>query len=159
MASLTGREADDTTALADASTGRFGPYATREVALDTVDPTSFSYQPDLDGEPDPGEVVWTWVPYVEEDGRGKDRPVLILVREAPKTFLAVHLTSHDHGGDDPSFVPVGSGGWDADGRQSWAATHRLFRIHTGGIRRQGAAVTAEAFDRVVAALRDGLSHA
>ncbi|GAB5080487.1 hypothetical protein ARTHROSP310_36360 [Arthrobacter sp. AD-310] len=27
-----------------------------------------------DGEPDPGEVVWTWVPYQEDHGRGKDRP-------------------------------------------------------------------------------------
>ena len=29
----------------------------------------FSYTPDRDGEPDPGEVVWTWVPYEERDGR------------------------------------------------------------------------------------------
>lgn len=141
---------------AESAPGQFGPYATREVAWDTLDPTAVAYQPDLNGEPDPGEVVWTWVPFEEEDGRGKDRPVLILVREAPTTFLAVHLTAHDHGGD-AGFVPVGPGTWDSQGRPSWVSTRRLLRIHTAGIRREGAALAPEAFDRVAEAIREGHS--
>ncbi len=148
LASVTRREAGQTGAP-----GQFGPYATQEVAWDTLDPTAITYQPDLDGEPDPGEIVWTWVPYVEEDGRGKDRPVLILVREAPTTFLALHVTSHENGGEANGFVPVGVGAWDAKGRPSWVSVHRLLRIHTGGMRREGAALSPEQFARVVEALR------
>ena len=38
------------------------------------------YAPDRDGEPDPGEVVWAWVPYEEDPEQGKDRPVVIVGR-------------------------------------------------------------------------------
>lgn len=31
------------------------------------------YTPDMDGEADPGEVVWAWVPYEDDPHRGKDR--------------------------------------------------------------------------------------
>ena len=36
------------------------------------------YAPEIDGEPDPGEVVWGWVPYEDDPSQGKDRPVLVL---------------------------------------------------------------------------------
>ena len=35
------------------------------------------YAPDLDGDADPGEVVWAWVPYEEDPTQVKDRPVLV----------------------------------------------------------------------------------
>ena len=37
-----------------------------------------TYAPESDGEPDPGEVVWGWVPYEDDSAQGKDRPVLLL---------------------------------------------------------------------------------
>ena len=52
-----------------------------------------TYSPSTDGAPDPGEVVWTWVPFEERDGRGKDRPVLVVAAEKGGTYLAVQLTS------------------------------------------------------------------
>lgn len=131
--------------------GESGPYATREVHRDTLDPTVAVYQPDINGTPDPGEVIWTWVPFEESDRVGKDRPVLILVAEAPTVFLGVYLTSRDHS-EDPEYVSVGSGPWDTEGRESWANTERLFRVHTEGMRREGAAVSPEVFDRVLATL-------
>ena len=48
-----------------------------------------SYAPAPDGEPDPGEVVWAWVPYEEDASRGKDRPVLVIgTRVADGQLLA-----------------------------------------------------------------------
>ncbi len=41
-----------------------------------------TYAPAPDGNPDPGEIVWTWVPYEEDHSQGKDRPVLVIGREA-----------------------------------------------------------------------------
>jgi hypothetical protein len=35
---------------------------------------TLEYSPDLDRLADPGEIVWAWVPYEEDPGRGKDRP-------------------------------------------------------------------------------------
>ena len=40
-----------------------------------------AYAPTPDGRPDPGEVVWTWVPYEDDPSQGKDRPVLLIGRE------------------------------------------------------------------------------
>ena len=39
-----------------------------------------AYTPDMDGDADPGEVVWAWVPYEEDPNRGKDRPVVVIGR-------------------------------------------------------------------------------
>src|SRR3712207_8323515 len=56
------------------------------------------YRPRDDGEPDPGEVVWAWVPYDEGDGRGKDRPVLVVGRRGAD-LVGLMLSSQDHDRD------------------------------------------------------------
>ena len=40
-----------------------------------------SYEPEADGQPDPGEVVLGWVPFEEDPSQGKDRPVLLIGRK------------------------------------------------------------------------------
>ena len=72
---------------AEASPGEFGPDATVEVDPHRIGPVRMSYSPRTDGVPDPGEVVWTWVPFEEHDGRGKDRPVLVVAVESAGTYL------------------------------------------------------------------------
>ena len=44
-------------------------------------PPAVSYRPRRDGRPDPGEVVWAWVPFEEDPAQGKDRPVLLLGKQ------------------------------------------------------------------------------
>jgi hypothetical protein len=73
------------------------------------------YSPCLDGDPDPGEVVWTWVPYEEDPSQGKDRPVVIIGRRGDN-LVGVPLTSKAH--DNELQVVVGRGPWDHDGRVS-----------------------------------------
>src|ERR1700712_3058759 len=102
-----------------AATVQLDPRSLGSVAL--------TYSPKRDSRPDPGEIVWTWVPYEENDGRGKDRPVLIVARLTSSTCLGVALTSKSHEGDRGS-VGIGSGGWDRSGRASWARIDRLFRV-------------------------------
>ncbi len=53
------------------------------------------YSPNLDGDPDPGEVVWTWVPYEDDPSQGKDRPVVIIGRRGDN-LAGVPLTSKAH---------------------------------------------------------------
>jgi hypothetical protein len=132
--------------------GRSGPHATVELDPSRVRPVRFSYTPERDGEPDPGEVVWTWVPYEENDGRGKDRPVVIVAAGAPGEFLAVQLTSKGRDGDR-DLVALGAGAWDGEGRPSWARVDRVFRVHADGMRREAATLDGERYSRVTDALR------
>lgn len=109
------------------------------------------YEPERDGEPDPGEVVWSWVPYEEDPTQGKDRPVLILGHDGP-LLAGVQLSSKDHSQRDDAreWVPVGRGAWDPEARPSYADASRLLRIEPRSVRREGAALDKNRFDEVVA---------
>ena len=107
-----------------------------------------SYDPDLDGSPDPGEIVWAWVPYAEHDGRGKDRPVLIIARIDARTTAGCALSTKHH----PGFVSVGSGGWDAEGRESFLATDRVLRVPEDAMRREGHVLPRDRFVDALAAV-------
>ena len=50
---------------------------------------TIEYTPRLDNDPDPGEIVWTWVPFEEDPTQGKDRPVMIIGRRG--RMLAIHV--------------------------------------------------------------------
>jgi hypothetical protein len=110
-----------------------------------------AYAPQTDGAPDAGEVVWTWVPYVERDGRGKDRPVLVIARHDAERAYAVKLTSRSHEGER-EFLPIGSGAWDSAGRPSWVDLDQLYLVHERGMRREAAALDRERYARVAAEL-------
>ncbi|GHB23957.1 type II toxin-antitoxin system PemK/MazF family toxin [Streptomyces chryseus] len=133
--------------------GRRGPAATTEADPRTTGPVRTSYAPDRDGDPDPGEIVWTWVPYEENDGRGKDRPVLVVAREAAGTLLAVRLSSKPHD-RDREWAAIGSGPWDARGRESWVDLDRVLRVHEDGMRREACALDRPRFDRIARRLRE-----
>ncbi|MFI8825330.1 type II toxin-antitoxin system PemK/MazF family toxin [Streptomyces sp. NPDC053431] len=126
-------------------------YTTTEADPHAIGPVRTSYAPAHDGDPDPGEIVWTWVPYEENDGRGKDRPVLVVAREPEGTLLAVQLSSrrHDH---DREWVAIGAGPWDAERRESWVDLDRVLRVRESGMRREACALDRPRFDRVVTRL-------
>ncbi|MFF4698753.1 type II toxin-antitoxin system PemK/MazF family toxin [Streptomyces chattanoogensis] len=133
--------------------GRHGPTATVEAPPRSVGTVTTTYAPDHDGDPDPGEIVWTWVPYEENDGRGKDRPVLVVARERAGTLLAVQLSSKRHN-NDREWVPIGAGPWDRAGRDSWVAVDRVLRVHPAGMRREACALDRGRFNLVVNRLRE-----
>ncbi|MBU7599644.1 type II toxin-antitoxin system PemK/MazF family toxin [Streptomyces sp. P38-E01] len=135
------------------SPGSSGAHATVEVRGRDIVSVRTSYAPDPDGDPDPGEIVWTWVPYEENDGRGKDRPVLVVAAEEGGTVLGVQLTSRSHD-DDHEWVGIGSGPWDREGRESWVDLDRVLRIHDDGMRREACALERDRFDHVVQRLRE-----
>ena len=113
------------------------PVSTGTVEVDprALGRVVLAWTPSPDGVPDPGEIVWTWVPYEENDGRGKDRPVLV-VASGRSGLLGVQLTSKDHDGD-PDHVSIGTGAWDGEHRESWARLDRVFRVDATAVRREG----------------------
>ena len=113
-----------------------------------------SYAPDLDGAADPGEIVWTWVPFEEDASQGKDRPVLVVARATEAgELLGLMLSSQGHRADDANWVPIGSGPWDREGRESYVRLDRVLEIPEHGIRREGAVVPQDRFDAVAGELR------
>jgi hypothetical protein len=132
--------------------GRSGTTATIEITPPARGALQVTYAPDRDGDPDAGEVVWTWVPYAENDGRGKDRPVLVIGRQSADRVYAVRLTSKAHDGDR-DFLAIGSGSWDARGRPSWVDVEQVYSVHHDGMRREAAALDLERFVRVADALQ------
>ncbi|NYI43648.1 hypothetical protein BJ993_000728 [Nocardioides aromaticivorans] len=136
---------------------------------DTTDPTSDptsvpdgTYAPVPDGRPDPGEVVWAWVPYEDDPQQGKDRPVLVIGTAAgsagEQLLNCLVMTSKDHDRDAAQeaaagrfWMDVGSGAWDPRGRPSEVRLNRLLVIAADTVRREGAALPADVYAAVVEA--------
>lgn len=121
-----------------------------------TDRPDVEYRPRDDDAADPGEIVWAWVPYDEGDGRGKDRPVLVIGRRG-RDLLALMLTSKDHDRDAADearygrvWTDIGTGDWDARRRPSEVRLDRLLVLDPASVRREGAALDRARFDRVVA---------
>jgi hypothetical protein len=110
------------------------------------------YSPKPDGRPDPGEIVWTWVPYEEDHSRGKDRPVLVVGRDGDR-LLGLMLSSQDYHHCDPGWLGLGAGAWDGEHRPSWVRLDRVIEVQEDGIRREGAVLDRSRFGNVAAALR------
>ena len=132
----------------------------RRAATDSApEAVTSRYAPEIDGEPDPGEVVWAWVPYEDDPTRGKDRPVLVLDTDGTG-WTGLMLSSQDHDRDAAEearhgrhWMDVGAGGWDPQGRPSEVRLDRLLHLERDGVRREGAALDRQIFDDVVAAVR------
>ncbi|MGF3052490.1 type II toxin-antitoxin system PemK/MazF family toxin [Microbacterium sp. YY-03] len=135
----------------DISVGQLGGTRTIEIAPPAKGKLTISYDPSTDNDPDAGEIIWTWVPYEEKDGRGKDRPVLIIGRQNRDRVYAVRLTSKSHDGDR-DYLSIGSGAWDPQGRPSWVDIDQVYSVHHDGMRREAAALDLKRFAVVADAL-------
>jgi PemK-like, MazF-like toxin of type II toxin-antitoxin system len=113
---------------------------------------SLVYAPNLDGDADPGEIVWTWVPYEEDPAQGKDRPVLVVGRTG-RDVLALMLSSQADRDGQRHWFALGEGAWDRESRPSWVRLDRILTVDADGIRREGAVLDRSRFDAVAARLR------
>ena len=154
--------------MSDAKTAKAAPgdnWARRLLRLvtgaypgDFVGTPTMEYSPEPDGRPDPGEIVWTWVPFEDNHRRGKDRPVLLIGRDG-RWLLGVMLTTKLSGDPQrnrraaPSRVSIGAGAWDRQQRPSEVKVDRIIRVKRSRIRREGAAIDAARFALVADAIR------
>jgi hypothetical protein len=111
-----------------------------------------AYAPELDGAADPGEIVWTWVPFEEDASQGKDRPLLVVGRGQGE-LLGLMLSSQHRRDGEQGWIGIGRGEWDREGRESFVRLDRVLEVGEHDIRREGAILDERRFDRVADALR------
>ena len=116
------------------------------------------YSPNLDGDADPGEIVWTWVTYEDDPNQGKDRPVLVVGRNG-RTLLGLMLSSQSERDGQRDWLALGPGGWDRDSRPSWVRLDRILEVDEDGIRREGSVLDQRRFESIAAELRSGYGWA
>jgi hypothetical protein len=143
--------------------GESSGTASRDYPGDFEGMPEVTYAPRDDAEADPGEVVWTWVPFEEDHSQGKDRPVLVIGHDGP-WLLALPVTSKDHDVDAAQeaasgrfWCDIGTGEWDRSGRPSEARVNRVIRVDPAAVRRTGGRLPEKRFAAVAAAMRARLS--
>ncbi len=127
------------------------PVPGRGGAYDYDGPIAWEYRPELDDEPDPGEIVWAWVAFEDDPSIGKDRPTAIVGRADDGRLVALMLSSRNHDGER-GWIPIGSGPWDREGRDSWLRGDRVLAVHASAVRREGAIMPRSTYESVRAAL-------
>lgn len=144
--------------------GTVPPARMRSYPGDYTGVPAMAYAPQPDGHPDPGEVVWTWVPFEEDPTVGKDRPVLLVGHDGD-WLLGVMLTSKDHDRDTAreraegrEWMDVGAGAWDRQGRPSEARVDRVIRVDPDTVRREGAVLDPGVFEAVTHGIRQAHDH-
>jgi hypothetical protein len=115
--------------------------------------TRLVYAPERDGLADAGEIVWTWVPYEEDPGRGKDRPLLVVGRRGERLHGLMLSSQRPDAWERQDWLPVGSGPWDREQRDSYVRVDRLFEFDEDDIRREAAVMDEELFWMVADVLR------
>jgi mRNA-degrading endonuclease toxin of MazEF toxin-antitoxin module len=122
--------------------------------VERVDVT-LTYEPHPDGKPDPGEVVWLWLPYEEDATIGKDRPGVVIgwvvdvyERAGSREIAIVPLTSKVRAGQ----IAIGLGNWDGSRRRSYAKVDQVYAVEREFVRREGASLPKSSFDQLVNAL-------
>jgi hypothetical protein len=104
------------------------------------------YSPHLDGDPDPGEIVWAWIPFQEDPSQGKDRPVVVIGRRGDN-LVGIPLTTKPD--DREAQFKLGVGGWDSQHRVSYARIWRLVDLPPDSVRREGSALDPDRFKSLV----------
>lgn len=114
------------------------------------------YAPDMDGQTDPGEVVWIWAP---ADGPGKPprERAMVVVGRNRNSILGLLISCNPEHRNDDNWLDIGSGGWDPRGRQSWVRLDRIIEVSELGIRRQGTVIPQGRFERIANRLRNDFS--
>lgn len=116
-------------------------------ARDYSGPVRWEYRPRLDGTPDPGEIVWTWVAYEDEPNIGKDRPVVVIGLANRGRLAVLMLSTRDHSGDS-CWLAIGPGDWDEQHRPSWVRGDRILAVVPEAIRREGSVLPQQAYESI-----------
>lgn len=131
------------------------PISSQCAIVDAADcPRLIIYCPDMDGQVDPGEVVWFWAP---EEAHSKmktpcERAMVVIARHGSEVLGLLTSSNVEHS-QEATWLDIGAGPWDELGRQSWVRLDKIIKIPETAIRRQGAVIPEGRFERIAIRLR------
>lgn len=139
---------DDTTLpVADLQPAAF------EIVEATACARNLFYAPNMDGQVDPGEVVF----FLAQGDNASDQPqerALIVVGRIGDQITGLLTSPNPNNQWKKTWIDIGAGPWDTQGRQAWARVDKVIRISESDIRRQGAVIPPARFERIAMRLRD-----
>ncbi|WP_312979812.1 type II toxin-antitoxin system PemK/MazF family toxin [Corynebacterium sp.] len=109
------------------------------------------YAPDMDGQADPGEVVWYHV-LPNRESTPELRACVVVGRNR-HTLLGMLISSNPEHAEDDNWVAIGAGLWDPRGNECWARADRIIEIPEASIQRRGVSMPERRYDRLANALR------
>ncbi|MCF4007551.1 type II toxin-antitoxin system PemK/MazF family toxin [Corynebacterium uropygiale] len=131
-----------------------GTHAESAVSVERTEnlARSIYYAPDMDGQAEPGEIVWIWVLCDGPSQPPRERAILVIGRTR-HTILGLLISPNPDHDSEEEWLEIGSGQWDTSGRQCWLRLDRVLEVSELGIRRQGAVLPRRRFERVAQRLR------
>lgn len=140
--------------------GAQGSHAATEISVSPTESMArpIFYAPDMDGQADPGEVVWIWAPTDGPSSPPQERSMVVVGRTR-STILGLLISCNPEHRTDEDWIEIGAGGWDERGRQSWVRLDRILEVSELGIRRQGTVIPRGRFERMANRLRNDFAWA
>lgn len=110
------------------------------------------YAPDMDGQADPGEVVWADI--CPRRGGVIERRAVLIIGRNHHTLLTLLISDNTGHGSEDNWLSVGSGPWDGSGSESWVRLDKVIEIPESQILRRGVSMPQRRFERISARLRN-----
>lgn len=115
-------------------------------------PRSIFYAPNMDGQVDPGEVVWFWVPDERAEAKLAERALVVVGRHGNLVMGLITSPNPMHALSE-KWIDIGAGPWDDAGRKSWLRLDKIIKVPETAIRRQGAVIPLRRFHLIANRLR------
>lgn len=112
-------------------------------------PRNIYYAPDMDGNAEPGEVVWVTVPSQPPSVRS-----MLVVGRDQHEVLGLLISPEKAHADDARWLGIGSGEWEASGEPCWVRLDKTLCVPETDVHRRGTIVPSLRFERVANRLRD-----
>lgn len=110
------------------------------------------YAPDMDGQAEPGEVVWANLRF---DRLGElERRAVLLIGRNHHTLLGLLISSHDKHAQENNWLAIGNGPWNEKTSSSWVRLDKTLMIPESIIQRRGVRIPERRFERLAYRLRE-----
>ncbi|VEH09218.1 PemK-like protein [Corynebacterium kutscheri] len=124
--------------------------ATCHVTKTTDVARSIFYAPDMDGQVDPGEIVWFIAPVDKHSG--EERAMVVIARTGD-TVYGLLISANAHHDKEETWLDIGAGPWNKKGHNAWVRLDKVITVPETSLRREGSVIPQQRFDRIARRLR------
>ena len=110
---------------------------------------SIYYAPDMDGQAEPGEIVWVTVP----SDPPQERSLVVIGREH-HDVLGLLISPWEKHLHEDHWLGIGSGEWEDTGDPCWVRLDKTLMVPETEVHRRGTYIPPRRFERIANRLRD-----